>query len=264
MRRFESFHPVMLLIYFLVLLIPVMVLMNPWMIIAAFMTGIIWKTMRNGRFPLGNLVFYIGLAVLMVVINAIIYTGGTTVLFYICGHAITWEGAAYGLKTGGMLASAFLWFGLMGDVLDSDATQRILAGMPKLALLITMVLRLIPHYQRRYKEVSAAMGMNTKQNERVGMVLKSSAVLTWALENSAQTAEAMELRGFNNPKRTKLREPVYARDVIFLLLTLATLAAYAFAPWISVTALGLFPILYHGKEEIRWATHKNYKKAASR
>lgn len=264
MRRFESFHPVMLLLYFLAILIPVMVFMNPWMIIAALVTGFIWKTMRDGRFPLGNLVFYLGLIFLVVVINAIIYSGGTTVLFYICGRAITWEGASYGLKTGGMLAAAFLWFGLMGDVLDSDATQRILAGMPKLALLITMILRLIPHYQRRYKEVSAAMGMHTTQNERVGMVVKSSAVLTWALENSAQTAEAMELRGFNHPKRTKLREPVYARDVIFLILILATMGGYVFEPWISVTALGLFPILYCGKEEIRWATHKNYKKVASR
>lgn len=271
MRRFDDLHPAVLLIYFLAILIPVMVIMDGLMVIAAIVTGLIWQTMRKGRFPFGSFCFECWLILLVTAVNAVIYPHGGTVLFYIAGRAINWEGVAYGFRTGGMLVAALVWCDLLGQLLTGDSIQNLLSRMPKLALLMTMVLRLIPRYLKRYRDVEAANRVNDKtssanaegeahrSSERVGMVLQTSAVFTWALENAAQTADSMEMRGFGNPKRTRLKKPVYKRDVIVLILIAGACAGYVVATWIPIAALGLFPIIYAGKEEIRWATHRqNY------
>ena len=258
MRSFDELHPAVLLVYFAAILVPVMVVMDGAMILAALVTGLIWQTVRNGRFPIGACGFYLLLTLLVIAVNALIYPYGGRILFYLAGHGISWEGMVYGLRTGGMLSAALLWCDLLGQLLTGDGIRVLLGRLPKLALLVTMIFRLIPRYRKRYEDVEAAGRVNgvAKGSERVDFVLNASAVFTWALENASQTAEAMELRGFGNPHRTRLKTPLYRRDVIVLVLIALCMGGYLLAEYIPVLLLGLFPVLYRGKEELRWAIRK--------
>lgn len=111
---------------------------------------------------------------------------------------------AYGAVLGLIFALTMVWFGCYSEVLTSDKFTALFGNLiPALSLLLVMVLRLIPAFTRKTKQISAArsaIGKGTensasrKEQVKSGVSILSS-LTDWALEGSIVTADSMQSPG---------------------------------------------------------------------
>ena len=91
--------------------------------------------------------------------NPLLNTYGETVLFTVFGNPYTMEALLYGMVIAGMLVVMLFWFGCYSEVLTSDKFTALFGNLiPSLSLLLVMVLRQIPAFARRAKQISLARG----------------------------------------------------------------------------------------------------------
>ena len=109
-----------------------------------------------------------------------------------------------------MFVSVIVWFGCYHAIMTSDKFTFLFGGFaPSTSQLFTMVLRLVPSYQRKLSEIGMARACAGKGvaggslRDRVG---SSSAIVSsltsWALENGVVLADSMKSRGYGTGKRT--------------------------------------------------------------
>ena len=85
------------------------------------------------------------------VINPVFNTRGDTVLLSgLGGRRYTLEALVYGMATGAMFFSMMMWFASYNVVMTSDKFIYLFGRlMPAISLILTMVLRLIPCFQKK-------------------------------------------------------------------------------------------------------------------
>lgn len=257
MRKFQEFHPVTLLVYFLLVLIPIMFLMEIRLTLVSMMGGILVLWYYQKKFPFQTLYFSLGAAFFFTLMNGLLVHEGATELFFINGKAITLQSLFWGLKTGLMLGSGIMWFGILSILMTSEKILSLFRRLPKTGLLLSMVIKMIPSYLDQYREIRmvAKINGNATGKEREDAMKAMSSVFTWALENSMQTAESMNMRGYGARKRIFSMEVFGRRDGIFLGFMLITQAMYLLDGWLRLLSYGLFftlPLLYAGKERLKW------------
>lgn len=190
-----------------------------------------------------------------------------------------------GASTAAMLVGALLWFGCFNRVLTSEKLTFLFGKLaPSLTLVLTMVLRLVPLYQRKARQISAArrcVGLSVWEGPAMGRIRSGaaelSALTTWGLEGAIVTADSMRSRGFGSGPRTSFASYRFtARDVALAAVLAVLLAAagaaaatagdtrflpaFAFAPLSPVQVVGLvawgsfslMPALVYGEEALRW------------
>ena len=230
---------------------------------------------RGGLNMLGGLT---ALFVLMSAVNPLLNKSGKTVLFTWFDRPYTLEALYYGMALGSIMVVMLLWFGCYSQVLTSDKFTALFGRViPALSLLLVMVLRMIPAFTRKAKQIilarrSIGKGGADKLTEKAkdGAAILS-ALTDWALEGSIITADSMRSRGYGTGKRTNFQ--IYRmtrRDyVLFLLilgLEMGVLAlggtGASFTPRLKIDPVGwglavygfflLLPTLMHMKEVISW------------
>lgn len=230
---------------------------------------------REGLKMLGGLT---GLFVVMSAVNPLLNKSGKTVLFTWFGRPYTLEALYYGMALGAIMVVMLLWFGCYSQVLTSDKFTALFGRLiPALSLLLVMVLRMIPAFTRKAKQIilarrSIGKGGADKLTEKAkdGTAILS-ALTDWALEGSIITADSMRSRGYGTGKRTNFQ--IYRmtrRDYVLFLLILGlemTVLALggtgaSFTPRLKIDPVGwglavygcflLLPTLMHIKEVISW------------
>lgn len=273
MRRFAGFHPSVVMLFYISAIIPAMFVSDPGLVLVSWFAGMLWISVLRGRFPAGQLVFTLGAVSVMAFVNALVSHDGAAELLFINGKAVTLEAVLYGALTGLMLAAAMVWFSSFSDIMTGDRIIALMGRLPKLGLALSMVLRLVPEYTARFKKMKTAADINGSDGskgsrggrrrrdsggpgEYMGLV---SAVFTWALENSMQTAASMERRGYAAGKKRYSPYRFGPRDGAMLAVIIILQARY-FLPhgWAAaLTALNCaLPVIYEGKEQLKWALFK--------
>ncbi len=216
---------------------------------------------------------------LIALLNPLINKSGKHILFHYFGRPYTLEALCYGMALGAIMAVMLLWFGCYSQVLTSDKFTALFGRLiPALSLLLVMVLRLIPAFTRKAKQIltarraigRGATGGSLTDRARDGAAVLS-ALTDWALEGSIITADSMRARGYGTGRRTNFR--LYRMTVqdwtllgLILGLEIAVLAAggtqASFTPRLKITPLGwgfpiyciflLLPAALHIKEAIAW------------
>ena len=120
---------------------------------------------------------------------------------------------------------------------------------PALALVFSMTLRFVPRFTDKLREVTTARKSlgKTASGSRAGARIKSaisalSATLTWALENSIETADSMKARGYGISGRTSFS--IYAfnkRDKIMLSVLFALAACVIYGRVCGALYFSYFP-----------------------
>ena len=258
MRKFENFNPTILFIYYVSAIIPFMVIMDPLLSAAALLAGLVRIGIRERRIPVRRIVLALAVTAVMTVMNALISHNGTVELFFINGRAITLEAVRYGAVTGLMMSAAIVWFSALSNAVTGEKIMIMLRRMPKTALMISMVMRLIPRYVKRYRKTETAIRINEASADTgrtAGMLRISSAVFTWALENSMDTADVMIMRGFDSGIRRVSGQSLHRRDVILAAVLLALqfmwLAPEGCRIYIHIIYF-IIPELYLVKENVKW------------
>ncbi len=245
--NFCTFHPAVTLGFFVIAIALAVLVRRPAFVAYGVAMAALYYLSVHGR---AGFKMIAGLAVLSAVVtlvNPLVNVMGVTELFSVFGRPYTVEAVYYGASIAGMLACALLWFGGYNAVMTTDRfTYLFGAVVPAFSLVLTMVLRLVPNYQRKIKELSTAracVGMSTASGTRSERAAHGtalvSALASWALENGVVTADSMRSRGYGTGKRTSFAHYRFtARDGVFtvamLVLLLLTIVALALgAGWVD-------------------------------
>lgn len=232
-KKFASYHPGVLLTYYLLVLGVSMFTLHPVLLLLGFAgaSGYVtafcgWNAYRK-RIPLI-------LALLLITTggNMILSHDGELVFFYAYGNRITAEAMLYGLSMGVVIATVFLWFVCMSQVVTTDKILYLFGGIfPAVTLTVCMMLRYIPMLRERYRVIHQAQCAMGRKDRKIRQSAKEFSILvSWSLENAIDTADAMESRGYGMMRRTQFSLYHFTgRDVLGLtaILILGLLAAGA-------------------------------------
>ena len=280
---FSGFHPAVNFLFFAGAIGFGVFIQHPAYLAAGAVCGLVYYLLLKGWKGLKLLTTMVPMFCLITLINPLVNTYGKTVLFTYFGRNWTLEAMVYGMTLGGMFVLMMVWFGCYNVVLTSDKFVALFGGLiPSLSLLLVMVLRLIPSFMRKTKQIIGARNSigkggneNTSFREKAasGMTVLS-ALTDWALEGSIVTADSMRSRGYGSAKRTSFRlyrmtardwavlaaETVLAAIVIYTVAAGGTEASFTYRISIAPVTWGygaywaflLIPTVIQIKEEVQW------------
>ena len=280
---FSSFHPAVNFLFFAGAIGFGVVIQHPAYLAAGVVCGLVYYLLLHGWKGLKLLGAMIPMFCLITLVNPLINTYGKTVLFTYFGRNWTLEAMVYGMVLGGMFVLMMVWFRCYNVVLTSDKFVCLFGSLiPSLSLLLVMVLRLIPSFMRKTRQIIGARkaigkggsgNASFREKAESGMTVLS-ALTDWALEGSIVTADSMRARGYGSAKRTSFRVyrmtgrdwAVIALESVLALLVIVTIAlggtGASFTYRISIApitwgyaaylAFLLIPTVIQIKEEIQW------------
>lgn len=283
LTAFDSFHPVVVLVFFATMLIFSMAVMQPVYLVLSLLGSLSYSLfVRGWRATVHTVAWQLPLVVVLALANPLFSASGSTEVFRLGVRAFYLESFIYGACMGIMLAAVLLWFSNASRILSVDKVMALFGNVaPTVGLMISMVSRLIPKFLQRgtaigdvQRACSAAQstGLSEGMSARMRM---TSTLMGWGMEDSLDTADAMRSRGWGAAERRttyqrwrfRLRDSV-ALGVLGALVVpnvvLATVAAsqFHFYPTLSPLVLwwgyGVFallafaPCFLEAKERVRW------------
>lgn len=277
MNTFSTYHPWVVLSYFLAVVAINIILFDPVLFGICFISQTLFYMYVKGVFEgarfAGKCLFFV---VVCMVINACINHRGMSVIFMIGGLPVTVECVVYGMMTGFLLAGSILAFGCYHAVMTSEKVMCMFGGFfPSFSLLFSMALGLVPKMRRDYEKIRE--NHKLVENGRVQSGILST-LIGLSLEDSMEMGISMRYRGFGQGKRTSIcRQKFGVRDGIMLAVIALCAAAGTVCFFQSGTGLDVFPyieyacdgggiaayvifaVLFHipmvlnAKEEIKWS-----------
>ncbi len=213
---FSTYSPVINFTFFIGAVVFGMVLIHPGFLMCSVVSAVIYYLIVKGRRAVKLLAGLIPVFAAVTLINPMLNTQGSHVLLtYMGGRPYTAEALFYGMALAAMFTAVVLWFSCYNVVMTSDKFIHLFGGMaPSVSLILTMVLRLVPGYRRKLRQISTArrcIGMAGSSADRAagrrerlwnGMA-EVSALTSWAFESGIMTADSMRGRGYGSGCRTK-------------------------------------------------------------
>lgn len=212
MNEFKNYHPIVNFSYFTAVIVCAMLIMHPVCILIALACSFAYSIMLNGKRAVRfNFLFLTPMLVIAALINPAFNHEGATILAYLpSGNPLTLESVVYGIAAAAMLVTVICWFSCYNKIMTSDKFIYLFGRIiPSLSLILSMALRLVPRFKAQLGVIVQAqrcIGRDVSQ----GSVLKRakngitilSVMVTWALENSIETADSMKSRGYGLPGRS--------------------------------------------------------------
>ncbi len=285
MRGFTELNPGVLMIYYLFVIGTAMFCMDPVVIIISLAgAAALFVTLSEKRSVKLHLSF-LGLFLIMALINPIWYHNGVTVLFVVNDSPVTLEALLYGIFASAMIIGVLYRLRTFTMIMTADKLLYVFGRLsPQLSLVLSMALRFVPLIRTQTAKVrSTQKALGIYREDNIADTLKGeirifSIIATWALENGIITADSMEARGYGEHRRTSFSVFRFTgADGIFLVLTLIPSAVFiaaiasgeadfTFYPAMSGIALtplslagycaygflSLLPCVLEWKEDIRW------------
>lgn len=249
MSTFAEFHPVVLLVYYLAVLVVTMFTMQPVLLALSFTGAFLFYAAQNTpRKWGGDFVYYFFLFVLIAVTNPLFTHNGKTILFFMNDNPVTLEAFWFGMAAALMIVAVIFWCKAYYTVMTTDKFIYLFGRtMPKISLLISMSVRFFPLLTRQMKKVrqaQRAMGLYASDSliDRLLFELRVfDSLLGWMLENSVDTADSMKARGYGLRGRSRFSIFVFThRDAVLLVIT-GTL----FAGTLAGFCTGVFDFSYY-------------------
>lgn len=237
--EFSRYHPVVNLIFYLLVLGTTMFQMSVGLVFISLFSAVVYFFMLKKTEGLKYCAVVVGIIIVSAIINPLFSHKGGTLLFYLfTGNPVTLESIIYGLISAIIIGAMLLWFSTFNQVMG---VERILGAigkvLPNVSLLITMIMRFIPQYIRHQRKVSMVNKVNKRNyGEKINLLNREktekenvieackkqkkkngidkiidnikegsrtfSITTTGALENSIYTADSMKARGFGTGRRT--------------------------------------------------------------
>lgn len=228
---FSDCHPIVNFLFYIGALVMGMCFVHPVFLACSFILSMsYYAVLKKGalKYMAGMSGLFIGLSV----INPLFGSYGKTVLFtYFNGRIYTLEMLCYGIALAAMFVTVITWFATYNEVMTSDKFLYCFGRLaPSISLILTMVLRLVPSFQKKTEQISGArrcIGMSvengtTYEKAEHGLTIVS-ALTSWALEGGVIMADSMRSRGFGSGKRTSFSVYHMKKQDKILLVTMILL-----------------------------------------
>ena len=211
MNEFKKFHPFVNLIYFIFAIGFGCVFMHPVSLGISFVCSLSYMFVTKGKKALGSFIVILPFVALTALINPLFNHQGVTILGYFpWGNPLTFESVFYGICASIMVISVMCFFSSFNEVMTTDKFVYLFGRiLPKFSLILSMVLRFVPQFARKIKEVANVQktlgrGLDEKSlfKRMKNAVSIMGIMFTWAFENSMDTADSMRSRGYGLKGRT--------------------------------------------------------------
>ncbi|MDD6645695.1 MAG: energy-coupling factor transporter transmembrane component T [Oscillospiraceae bacterium] len=252
LKSFSTLHPFVLIVYFVTILVVSMFGTNPVLLFLSLVGGMMFFGMMNSKKAFFNdLAFYIPMFFLIAIINPLFSHNGVTPLFFMNGNPVTLEAILYGGNIALMLMAVVYWCKCYSEIMTTDKFLYLFGKViPKLSLVLSMALRFIPLFREKHREFRMVQGASGLYDQK-GFVNKIicelkvfSALVTWSLENSVDTASSMKARGYGLKGRTHFSMYKFRkRDGIFLAVNLLLFSVVAFGMGIGFVDFSFYPLV---------------------
>lgn len=223
-----------MLILLLAVSLVTMLRVHPVVSLLSMCSGALSLLLYGGRGELRALLrFCLPVELLLILFNLVFNRNGVTVLFYIGDAAVTLESILYALFTAFAFCGAVLWFSFFCAFLDSDRVYRLFARFSKgLAVIFSLSLALVPKILEKYEEIKLQeRAGNDKKHRFTQNILQLSALFSWVLEDSFETAVSMKARGaLLKEKRQTQKQKATVADILLWILCVACVAIMFFSP----------------------------------
>lgn len=208
---FKEYHPLVNVLFFISIIAFGMLLRHPVYLVISFISSTAYYLKLSGKDGRKTVFrFLLPMLLFVVIINSFFNHYGVTTLFILpSGNNFTFEALVMGIVSGITVVSVIQWFFCCNEVVTEDKFMHIFGRiLPKGALVVSMILRFVPLYRRRYKEISQArksIGLNGTDSFICKMknTFKNIGILvSWSFENAIETADSMKARGYGLKGRT--------------------------------------------------------------
>ena len=283
---FARFHPVALFFYYLALLLFTMFTENPVIIASSLAGGFLFCFFTGtARENVADAKFYIPMFLLVALTNPLFSHNGATPLFFMNDNPVTLEAVLAGVNIAATVTAVMLACKGFSRVMESDKLLALFGkASPKLAAVLSMALRFIPLFKRKWGEicdVQKAMGYFREESRfsRLASYARVfSALVSWALENAADTAASMCARGFELEGKKSFSLFRFTKNDGALIAATALLSAtvlagfalgkaefyfypriselsadvFSLITYASFSMLSLLPFIFEVKEALKW------------
>ncbi len=211
MNEFKKFHPFINLIYFVFAIGFGCVFMHPVSLGISLFCSISYMFVAKGRKALGSFRIILPFVALTALINPLFNHQGVTILGYFpWGNPLTFESVFYGICASFMVIGVMCFFSGFNVVMTTDKFVYLFGKiLPKFSLILSMVIRFVPQFARKIKEVANTQKTLGKglDDKRLFIRMKNAVSIMgimfgWAFENSMDTADSMRSRGYGLKGRT--------------------------------------------------------------
>lgn len=208
---FKERHPWVNIMFFISVIVFGMLNLHPVCLFISATAALAYDIRLKGRDAAKEIfLFLLPMLLAVALINSLFAHYGLTVLYERAdGNNITFEAINYGFVTGLSAVSVITWFFCMNEIVTADKLMCIFGkGFAKTALVISMALRFVPLYRKKYAQIAQArQGMGSSEGGKILSKIKkslhcTSILITWALENAIETSDSMHARGYGSGKRT--------------------------------------------------------------
>ena len=171
--EFSRYHPVVNLIFYLLVLGTTMFQMSVGLVFISLFSAVVYYFMLKKTEGLKYCAVVVGIIIVSAIINPLFSHKGGTLLFYLfTGNPVTLESIIYGLISAIIIGAMLLWFSTFNQVMG---VERILGAigkvLPNVSLLITMIMRFIPQYTRHQRKVSMVNKVNKRNyGEKINLL----------------------------------------------------------------------------------------------
>lgn len=231
---FKGLHPVTGLIFYIFAFFSSLSWSNPFLLTICFICASIYAFKLQKKKILSYIFkFIIPLIFLVTIFNALFSHYGVTVLFTMKnGNSFTLEALIYGFITGLRIGNMLLWLESFNEIITGEKTVYLFGRLsPRIALVISMVLRFIPVIRLQSRCISSsekALCGGTKERNIIKRLQSASRrlsiLISWTLERGIDTASSMLARGYSLKGRTSYNSYRFSiLDGIGIFLSLSAL-----------------------------------------
>lgn len=286
----DVFHPIVgFLIIISVMLFTVFTL-DPIVIGLSLASGIVYCIFLCGKSEFWrDLRFLTVIFLVLSLTNPLFSHKGESVLFFLNGAPITLEALLYGVDLSIMTCSIIIWGKCFSKIMTSDKVILLVGALfPRISLTISIVLRNIPLFKKRWREIKEAQStMGYYSDESImtriqGSAKAFSALLTWAIEGSVDSGASMLARGYGLGRRTRFTDRKFNAadlgmtffvclvDALMIILSYGcpkvsfyprisgiSLAPYNICLYFSFAVISLMPAIIELTEKLRWKYYRS-------
>lgn len=205
-NAFSELNPFVLLAYYGVVLFAAAMVLHPAMLAVSLLGGVLTASCRMGAARaakrMGKM---LPLALVTLLVNPVFNHEGATILVYLPGgNPLTLESILYGAAAGAMLLGSLSWFLTVSETFTGEKWMYLLGRfVPVMSLVLSMIFRFVPKLIRQLKQINDALALSERNQSKLKRAFHAfSAIITWTLEEAAETADSMRCRGYGLPGRT--------------------------------------------------------------
>lgn len=221
---FAGMNPVVNIVFFMLAIVFGMIFMHPVYLVISSVLSVVFYVSIAGRDALKLFLRILPIVLLVAFLNPLLNDNGDTVLFTYFNRSYTLEGLIYGLVFALILLVVSFWFAAYSKLITSDKFIYVFGPLaPTLSLVFTMVLRFVPNYVRKAKQIVTArrsIGFGDKHDAPAII----GALTTWAFESGITTSDSMRSRGYGTGKRTSFSVYKFGLLDILMLVLMTTLS----------------------------------------